>query len=1539
MLNSTESLDSSIAIADQNPDEEIMQEAIENSQKKSPETNPEKNKTWLPAPGEKVLFKDLDGTISGGWEVGFVNEKSVLLDKYGKHKDGDVKTKIASISDLREINDRGRVNFLQAENFPDLYELVKKNGEGLNPQEFNNLVAAARIDSTKLENISESIRPAVEKILAAEPKAAEEKPVVAVEKNIPEKIEAEKIVELRNKVQEKSAAENPVSVAVADKQEKTLDEKVLELKNQVQDKESVEKLAINYRTANPDNILMEKLAKMRHLNSAKVLEAPENIQAQKNIQEKQEKFDSAAAEKYIQEQYQKNQAEKKQREIDSAEAENKAQEKLRAEKEAAEKSVENKYQKQFGINTEDLKMVDGFEKLSRGQKLFVLENLSQIALAQIKDESREEYASGFKSLGGKDKKFLEKAGMLMENMWHGATKSVGTAKLEKIKANEVSKAGMNKYGELLRNLTNGMQDSPDVVEKNGRLEMQFLKIGGGSEVIGTIEKYNDVANEFMRLSKEWSYDEAKPGQKRIYESTKLRYETARAEALNAMKEKVGDAGACVNMNNAEAKVYLNQFLNQNPDVEEEIMRLGNQNEVWRAFKNFSKDKGLALASGAVIRSVATASVGMIAAPIAGGVIGGWQARKRAKEGLVEKDRDSRLGILDKSVEAKNFVAAEDLTVKLDKLLLELDKAEGDEKQTTRLAARINYTQAKIDKGLVVFGRNENSLTQQYELIQSLAQAKALWEIKRGEKSEEKVDMKKDLNLRLNQFLEFKKENISAKRAEFIKNKMIKGAIVGAGFATAGFALRHLAGEWFHWKTRPILSEGFKKLFSEAEAAELPPLATVGENEIRNVFLNQMHEFVPPAPAEQIPVAIHSGIEINPAGYQGGHSVWQEAEKQLSARFGEKFTGLGSKMKEIDVARLQNAIAAHPEAFGLRADIDINKVTAEDLKNLHWNEAVKEVFGGQKDLGEKIHNLHETLNQPEKYVKRFKPGMYDQKVASPIVKTPVPAVEAVKPAAVVEPEIKTAAEPLPPVVEAKISTPATPVETPSFHKPSLGYQNIPKAHHLETALNNSSPEDLPIHEAVLENPNIGPDFAAIQPEKIEGILADIKVAQHLVETSGNLDLRNVNSITPEVLGTLQDKTDGTIFLTGLDAEKITDQTAQALSELQSHNNLVLLDPVAMKIDAWKNLHLAANQQDWGVDANHEFTAKMPEAPVSEDVADADSENQPDWSVNSEHELTAKDWSVNSEHELKAEQPEAPAAAVEQATAVAETFKVPDGVPSAVFSEELRYNPFNPVHKVNLIFADKYSPDQQKNISLFVNSEIEERNELIKILGEYEKKYSKALALGDFRDVVNKKIMAENLEITKMINGAKDSSADLSKVYAQMTGSGAPRVSAEMLAEHLAEESKLFSKEEVVQNSFDQLDQARSAIYHEAVSPIDHLPAKPEISHAQVEIKHEGNATEIFTSADVKGLNGEDNLNMKVVNSLKLTPLQKESLLAESNSLTILASKLEEIGKINPHSPEAISILKAIKNTVEQIKNKYGNDKILSPEVSELADLEI
>ncbi|MFA6304797.1 MAG: hypothetical protein WCV73_02945 [Patescibacteria group bacterium] len=141
---------------------------------------------------------------------------------------------------------------------------------------------------------------------------------------------------------------------------------------------------------------------------------------------------------------------------------------------------------------------------------------------------------------------------------------------------------------------------------------------------------------------------------------------------------------------------------------------------------------------------------------------------------------------------KNFVKAEGLTAKLDKLIIEFNEiddffSDDDpeiqqkiQKVLDSLRARLEYTKDKLDKGLVNFGEAGERLINQQELIDVLNFGETL---AGGFASENEITK------RLEKFLSYREGKIYKARDRYVTKKMLWGAFYGAAFASAGAVVR------------------------------------------------------------------------------------------------------------------------------------------------------------------------------------------------------------------------------------------------------------------------------------------------------------------------------------------------------------------------------------------------------------------------------------------------------------------------------------------------------------------------------------------------------------------------------------------------------------------------------------------------------------------------------------------------------------------------------------------------------------------------------
>jgi hypothetical protein len=194
---------------------------------------------------------------------------------------------------------------------------------------------------------------------------------------------------------------------------------------------------------------------------------------------------------------------------------------------------------------------------------------------------------------------------------------------------------------------------------------------------------------------------------------------------------------------------------------------------------------------AVFAAASMTILGAWGTSLVGGASGYWRGKIRGKETLEERQKEARHGKEDKSKEAQNVVKAENLNERMATMIQALENASTPEEKAKRLdqiKRRIDYTQEKIENGLVNFGDAKTSLNNQFNLINNLNNALVI-------SSSLEETTRKNIDYRLNRFLSYRTDTIGEMQDAFIKKQALKGAIFGAGFATLGYTARWL-GEHF-----------------------------------------------------------------------------------------------------------------------------------------------------------------------------------------------------------------------------------------------------------------------------------------------------------------------------------------------------------------------------------------------------------------------------------------------------------------------------------------------------------------------------------------------------------------------------------------------------------------------------------------------------------------------------------------------------------------------------------------------------------------------
>ena len=493
-----------------------------------------------------------------------------------------------------------------------------------------------------------------------------------------------------------------------------------------------------------------------------------------------------------------------------------------------------------------------FENLNEDQKLFVLQGLKQRIVDVVKSDAKTQYSEELRAKMVHD----ESAGMVAKMM--NSFKNIQTNVKENFKKEIIlknleseafaklfmSEDGKKMVEENLNQLVEMNKDRRVWIDPKGQPLIFFEELNNienpTEEEEKTMSKFVEVANEFRQIPYEWG-QEGKAfvfGHKREYERIKAQYEKSRNEILKIKekREQTADKGsAMLEMLQLDNTLQLDQLLNTHPEVEKEFAQLtrdgGGKEYLKTALNSLQTITGgknltnkLLFAGGFLVRAgtkiaIGSASIGaaaasvstFLAAPVIGGTIGGLRGRLRGQETLKERQKMARHGEKDKSAEAKNIVDAENLAKRMNEMVMAVENAPTSEKRDQykdQLKRRIDYTQDKIENGLVNFGDAKFALINQFNLINNLNNALVASSL-----LEETT--RKDVDARLENFLSYKSEKISEAQKIFLKDKMIKGVMIGAGAATAGYVLRYVGEELGWWKS---IGEGIHKLKEEIGVA-------------------------------------------------------------------------------------------------------------------------------------------------------------------------------------------------------------------------------------------------------------------------------------------------------------------------------------------------------------------------------------------------------------------------------------------------------------------------------------------------------------------------------------------------------------------------------------------------------------------------------------------------------------------------------------------------------------------------------------------------
>ncbi len=458
--------------------------------------------------------------------------------------------------------------------------------------------------------------------------------------------------------------------------------------------------------------------------------------------------------------------------------------------EEAFRNVSQKFESDFGISEADLMTVPGYADLTPGQKGLLQERFKSVLLGKINEEAIGERKRAERK--------LTRVGRIFG-------RNLKMAQVDQKVAGKVAGGGIDAHRESLEQLVAVARSNEDVAsfDEKGEVKVAYAsdfrpRNVEEEKIVSNLEK---AAAKMSDMPAEWSAKTATLPQQLEYALAKRAYTSAREKALEMKESESGDPlASALWMNKIDERVRIDQLISAHPEVSKELESIKDPS-LWKmALKSIGTERIGYAAGGFITRSLTFALFGAIAVPTVSGIMGGIQARSRAKTSLRESDQLARRGIKDTAKTAQNMIDAERKTgrgsdvgsaAKLDRLVDAIERETDYSKRvilTTRLRERIEYTQEKIDSGKMNFGGSADRLKNQLDLSQALGRASVVaLEISRhaGKTHAE------ELSKRVDGYMKRQDKAVNKKRSSILNSATAKGAFISAGFGAAGYWLRHI----------------------------------------------------------------------------------------------------------------------------------------------------------------------------------------------------------------------------------------------------------------------------------------------------------------------------------------------------------------------------------------------------------------------------------------------------------------------------------------------------------------------------------------------------------------------------------------------------------------------------------------------------------------------------------------------------------------------------------------------------------------------------
>jgi len=576
-----------------------------------------------------------------------------------------------------------------------------------------------------------------------------------------------------------------------------------------------------------------------------------------------------------------------------------------------------------GLTLGDLLTIPEFADIagSEGKIFWMLERFKQVKLRRIKNDATEEFE--------KENREIRNRGAFAKKIWRG----IRRGSLVEMKAQEHAKKDFSfeKYRSDVEGLVHLASASPDMVLKNKDGETsvvaQYLEGIHGIDN-RKLSDFNECATAFANIPPKYEWKKVSEKDRKNYKKIEKEYQT-KHDSLFALIPKslktvlkgvkgdktdfYSDEDAMNILSNADFAVKMHQSINSHPTAELELKRLAETNGWSRKWDIAKAQLGIAGGAGltgstfgfaagsGVIRLGAKSSLVLtgaaMAAPLVlvgsalflGGTIGWKRGEFNAKKSILKEEELMRLGMEEKKLNKNgtklNFISADASVSKISeirKLLameyseyvktrpMSLEKFEAQKEEwAEKLQVRIEYTKKKIDEGKISFGKEDKALSNRFNLLKEMGNAKAelaLFVGNDGLKQEIVGKFGRTRRGSLESILLKAELNIEKNREAFTHKQKILGAVTGSVFAGIGFgAGRFLSEHVFSSHVAHAVEEKVQVIkstnFTDGKSLEKAVVEAVKDNIAHSETQKLIAETTPP------PLEVQPPLEALPSTFQ------------------------------------------------------------------------------------------------------------------------------------------------------------------------------------------------------------------------------------------------------------------------------------------------------------------------------------------------------------------------------------------------------------------------------------------------------------------------------------------------------------------------------------------------------------------------------------------------------------------------------------------------------------------------------------------------